>query len=101
MSKNPAVNALAGLLYIVLVVSFLYNAPAFLGKTQSIFIPIALLSLFVFSAASTGYIFLYQPLGLLLEGQKEESIHLFLKTLAIFALSAAVLVLIGLHLTLS
>ena len=99
MTKNPVVNALSGLLYIVLVVSLLYNAPTFMGKVESIFIPIAMLSLFVFSAASTGYLFLYQPLQLFLEGEKKKSVDLFIKTLVAFAISAATLVLIGLYLT--
>ncbi len=99
MTKNPIINALAGLLYIVLVVSFLYNASAFMGKEETIFIPIAMLSLFVFSAASMGYIFLYQPLQLFLEGEKKKSVDLFLKTLGVFAISAAALVLIGFYLT--
>jgi len=99
MTKNPIINALAGLLYIVLVVSLLYNASMFMGKEETIFIPIAMLSLFVFSAASMGYIFLYQPLQLFLEGEKKKSVDLFLKTLGVFAISAAALVLIGFYLT--
>jgi len=99
MTKNPIINALAALLYIVLVVSLLHYAPLFFGKEESIFIPIAMLSLFVFSAACTGYIFLYQPLQLFLEGEKKKSTDLFLKTLGAFAISAVTLVLIGLYLS--
>ncbi len=99
MTKNPIINALAGLLYIVLVVSLLNYSQTFVGKVESIFIPIAMLSLFVFSAASMGYIFLYQPLQLFLEGEKKKSVDLFIKTLAAFAISATALVLIGLYLT--
>ncbi len=96
MTKNPIINALAGLLYIVLVVSALFNAEFFFGQEENILIPIAVLSLFVFSAASMGYIFLYQPLQLFLEGHKKQSIDLFLKTLGVFAMSAALLVCAGL-----
>ncbi|MDO8518128.1 MAG: hypothetical protein Q7S26_02460 [bacterium] len=99
MTKNPIINALAGLLYIVFVVSLLYYAPKSVDKIKSIFIPIAMLSLFVFSAASMGYLFLYQPLQLFLEGEKKKSVDLFLKTLTAFAISAVILVLIGLYLT--
>ncbi len=53
----------------------------------------------MFSAASMGYLFLYQPLQLYLEGEKKKSVDLFLKTLGVFAVSAATLVFIGLYLT--
>ena len=96
MTKNPIINALAGLLYIVLVVSVLFNAQFFMGQEESILIPIAMLSLFVFSAASMAYIFLYEPLQLFLEGKKKESVNLFLKTLFAFAASAFALIAIGL-----
>jgi hypothetical protein len=96
MTKNPIINALAGLLYIALVASFFFYAPVYFPKEDNLVMPIAMLSLFVFSAASMGYIFLYEPLRLFLEGQKKESVDLFLKTLAVFAISAALLVFIGL-----
>jgi len=99
MTRNPLINALSGLLYIVLVVSCIYYAPTFGGKVESVFFPIAMLSLFVFSASCMGYIFLYQPFQLFLEGEKKKSVDLFLKTLSIFAISAAALVLAGLYLT--
>ena len=101
MTKNPILNALSGLLYIVLVVSLVYYSPNTIDHVGSIFLPIAMLSLFVFSAACMGYLFLYQPLQLFLEGEKKIALDLFLKTLVAFALSASVLVLIGLYLTTS
>ena len=99
MTKNPIINALSGLLYIVLVVSLVYSTPNSIDKLGSIFLPIAMLSLFVFSAATMGYIFMYQPLQLFLEGEKKKSVHLFLHTLVAFAICAATLVVIGLYLT--
>ncbi len=99
MTKNPVINALAGLLYIVSVVSLLYYAPMFFGRVENITIPIAMLSLFVFSAASMGYIFLYQPLRLFLEREKKKSVDLFLKTLGAFAASATTLVFTSVYLT--
>lgn len=101
MTKNPIVNALLGLLYIVLVVSLVYYSPKTIDQVGSIFLPIAMLSLFVFSAACTGYLFLYQPLQLFLEGEKKNAVDLFLKTLVAFALSASLLVVVGLYLTAS
>lgn len=101
MSKNPIVNALAGLCYIALLVTVIFYGPTYVHIQDSIFIPIGMLSLFVFSAATMGYLFLYQPLRLFLEGEKKEAVQLFLKTLFAFAASAALLVLIGLTLTAS
>lgn len=100
MTRNPVINALGALSYIVAVVSLLrYVSKVLAGTEESIFIPIAVLSLFVFSAASMGFIFLYQPLRLLVEGEAGESANLFLTMLAVFAVSAAVLVLAGLYLS--
>ncbi len=102
MTRNPFINALLGLLYIVLVVAALSYAPlVFVETEKSILIPIAMLSLFVFSAACMGYIFLSKPLQLFLDGQKKEAIELFIKTLVTFAVSAALLVSAGLYLTAS
>lgn len=99
MTKDPFINALSGLLYIVLFVSILYYTSGIGGNAPSIFYPIAALSAFVFSASCMGYFFLYQPLQLFLEGQKKESVDLFLKTTGIFGASAALLVSAGLYLT--
>jgi hypothetical protein len=98
MTKNPFINALSGLLYIVLFVSVLYYTSGIGGHTPSIFYPIAVLSAFVFSASCMGYLFLYQPLQLFLEGEKKRAVDLFLKTVGIFGVCAATLVLIGLYL---
>jgi hypothetical protein len=69
-----------------------------MGKVESIFIPIAMLSLFVFSAATMSYLFMYEPLQLFLEGKKKDAVNLFIKTLFVFAISAALLVSVGLYL---
>lgn len=99
MTKNPVINALLGLLYIVLVVSLLYYSPRSIDQAGTIFLPIAMLSLFVFSASCMGYLFLYQPLQLFLEGEKKKSVELFIQTLIAFAVGASALVLTGLYLT--
>ena len=99
MTKNPIINALVGLLYIAGVASFVFYVPPHIPVQQSVLIPIAILSLFVFSAACMGYMFLSQPIQLFLEGEKKEAIDLFIKTLVSFAISAAVLVVVGLYFT--
>ena len=86
MTKNPLVNALVATGYITLVALLMFYGTRFLGnKPDTIFAPIAMISLFTLSAAVMGYIFLYQPLQLYFEGEKKASVNLFLKTVAFFA----------------
>lgn len=86
MTKNPFLNALAAAFYIVAIVSLISSMEVLTGnKEDTIIIPMAMLSLFVLSAAIMSYIFLYQPLQLFLENKKKEGVDLFLKTVATFA----------------
>lgn len=100
MTKNPLFNALAGLLYIVVVAFLLFYGAPHLPIQESVLIPIGVLSLFVFSAATMGYIFLSQPLQLFLDGHKKEAVNLFLKTLFSFAIAAALAVGVGIFVSL-
>jgi hypothetical protein len=86
MTRNPLINALAAALYIIAVASFMYYGPRLAGPVDSVIIPIAMLSLFVLSAAVMGTLFFYQPVLLCLDGKKQEATTLFLKTLGTFAL---------------
>ena len=99
MTKNPILNALAALAYIAVLVSIIFYGGDFIEHSveDSIFTPIAFLSLFVFSAATMGYIFLGTPLQMFLEGEKKQAVDLFLKTLFSFAGIAAATVAIGLY----
>ncbi len=92
MTKNPVVNALAALLYIIGIASVMNFASQSGDLDNSIIAPIAFLSLFTFSAAVMGYIFFYQPIQLYLDGQKKTGVNLFLKTLFSFGLITAALV---------
>jgi len=88
MTKNPFYNALAAVLYIVIIVftmNFVDSKEVNTGMAQFI-TPIMVLSLFTLSAAVMGYIFCYQPLRLYLDGKKESAVKLFLKTVAVFAI---------------
>ena len=53
-------------------------------KLDTIFAPIAVLSLLVLSVAFMGYTFFGQPILMYMEGQKCEAVELFTKSLAIF-----------------
>ena len=85
MTKNPYLNALAAVIYIALVATFLYCGQLYLGPVHSIILPITMLSILVLSATVMGIIFFYQPVQMYLDGHKKEALSLFLRTVAIFA----------------
>lgn len=86
MTKNPILNALAAIAYIIIVAATMFYGSTHPGPADdSFFAPIALISLFTLSAAVMGYIFLGQPLQLYLDDKKKEAVNLFLRTVAIFA----------------
>ena len=85
MTKNPFINAFAATLYITAVASLMFYGTEHKVGVNSVFVPIAVMSLFTLSAAVMGYLFLYQPLQLYLDGKKKQAINLFLQTVAVFA----------------
>lgn len=90
MTKNPFINAFAALGYIVIVASLMFYGTKHMGHSESVLAPIAIISLFTFSAATMGYIFISQPLQLYLDGKKKEAVNLFLKTLMSFGIITAI-----------
>lgn len=99
MNKNPFLNALAATAYISLVASIMYYGPKESIPEPSVMIPIAVLSLFVLSAAMMGYFFLYQPVLYLIEGNAKEATKLFLMTVFSFACITGTMVLAWLALS--
>ena len=91
MTKNPFINAVVASAYIMLVGTIMNYGSRWFGGPDTFFTPMAALSLFVLSAAVMGYLFLYQPILLLLAGNKKEGLKLFLQTLAVFALITVLL----------
>lgn len=85
MSKNPFINALAASVYIVMVATIMNYGSKLFGEADTFVTPIAVLSLFVLSAALMGYFFLYQPFQLYFDGKKKEGVKLFLETVGVFA----------------
>lgn len=81
MSKNPFLNALSATAYIAVVASVMFYAPKTSMPADGVIVPIAILSLFVLSAAMMGYFFLYHPVQLLIEGKQKEATKLFLSTI--------------------
>jgi hypothetical protein len=84
MTKNPFYNAISAIAYIALVVLLLTFMETVTSGPDTFLAPIMMISLFTLSAAVMGYIFVYQPLRMYLEGEKEKAVQLFLQTVGIF-----------------
>ncbi len=84
--KKPFLSATAAALYIVVIV-IIVQTVTFALKSQegTLVIPMTMLSLFVLSAAVMGYLFLSEPLQLLLQNKKQEAIAFFGKVVGFFA----------------
>jgi membrane protease YdiL (CAAX protease family) len=84
MTKNPFYNALAAIIYIILIVFGLNNIPTIQYDLNQYIQPIIMLSFLVLSVSVMTYIFGYQPLVLFLDNKRKEAVSLFLKTVGIF-----------------
>lgn len=89
MTKNPFINASAGILYIIFVASVMFYGVEHAKPGNSVIAPAAVLSLFSLSAALMGYFFLYQPVQLYLDEKKKEATSLFVQTILVFAVITA------------
>lgn len=87
--KYASLNALGTFAYVILITIFFYFARlGFFGDGNPIIIPMAMLMLFVFSAALTGSLVLGKPIMWYLDGKKREALKLFAYTLvALFILT--------------
>lgn len=95
MTKNPILNALSASAYIILVVSIMtFVTQPLKSKPDTFFAPVTVLFVLTLSVAVMAYLFFYQPLLLFIEGKKKEAVHVFAKTVGIFAvITVAVLIL--------
>ena len=80
------IDAIATVLYIILIVSFIFSLQIFYPKEGIIIIPIAMLLLFVCSAAITGFLVFGKPVMLYLDGKKKDAIKLLGYTIGILIL---------------
>jgi hypothetical protein len=93
--KISLVNSIIAALYISAVALLMSNGQKLFGNTNGVFGGIAILMLFVISAAVMGFVILGKPLMMYLDGFKKEALKLFYLTIAWLALIAA-MVFIGL-----
>ena len=91
MTKNPFINAMASILYIIFVAFVMFYGMEHTKAGNSVIIPIAVLSLFSLSAVLMGYFFLYQPVQLYLDGKKKEATTLFVRTILVFAVITGII----------
>jgi hypothetical protein len=84
--KTALINTLATTAYIIGVACFMYfGTMVKVGRANAILAPIAVLLLFVFSAALTGFLIFGKPAQLYVDGKKKEALSLLSYTLIIFS----------------
>lgn len=94
MNPKPIIHAGAASLYIIvlsLIMTFIMKNTK---GPDTVLAPITALSVFTLSAAVMGYLFVFEPLRLYLEGKKKEGIQFFFQTVAVFAGITAVILLL-------
>ena len=89
--KKPFLYASGAALYIIVIVFVVQTVGSLLeSQNGTIIIPMTMLSLFVLSAAVMGFLFLSEPLYLLMENKKQEAVVFFAKVVGFFACFVAV-----------
>jgi hypothetical protein len=84
--KRAFIDSVGTAAYIILVVSFIFSLQIFSSKEDNIIIPIAMLLLFVCSAAITGFLVFGKPVMLYMDGKKKEAVSLLVYTIVILFL---------------
>lgn len=79
--KKAFMNAMGTAAYVVLVVLFIFSLQSFHQEPDTVIIPMAMLMLFVCSAAITGFLVLGKPLMWYIDGKKKEAVSLLAHTL--------------------
>ena len=85
--KRAFIDSFGTTAYIILVVLFIFSLQSlFSEKEDIIIIPVAMLLLFVSSAAITGFLVFGKPVMLYVDGKRKEAISLLAYTLGILLL---------------
>ena len=102
MIKNPFLNAFMALGYIGLIILIINKTSSIASQTpDTILAPVTMLSLFVLSVAIMGILFLYEPICLFLENQKQQALSFLIKTVGTFACFVVILALLLLYLSIN
>lgn len=92
--KTALVNSLATVIYISLVVFVMMNGQNFFGTASDFGGGLAMLMLFVLSAAVTGSLVIGKSILLYLDGAKKEAIKLLLYTILDLSLITLIIMII-------
>ncbi len=91
MFNNPFITALGASAYIFLVVGIMnYVSHMLRDKPDTFLAPLTALFMLTLSVAVMAYCFFYQPLQLFIEGKKKEALQFFVRTVGIFSIFTAV-----------
>ena len=85
-------NALGTAIYVSLIALFMQNAERIFGQMDNLFGPVAILLIFVLSAAITGSLVLGRPILMYLDNRKAEAVKLFIYTLGWLFVILAVII---------
>jgi membrane protease YdiL (CAAX protease family) len=85
MKINPFTNALAVVVYILVVVGIITALQSPNTPDKGILAPLFLLSLFTLSAAVMAFLFFYQPFKLYFDNHRKEAVMYFMKTVGYLA----------------
>jgi len=91
MNKKPIQNGLLASTYILLIASVMNFATRFSDKPDSFLAPMLFISIFTFSAAVMGYLFVFEPIQLLIAGKKQQAVNFFLQTLGVFGIITVII----------
>jgi hypothetical protein len=80
------INALATIAYIFLIALFMYSLQGLAPQEDTPFLIASMLSLFVCSAAITGFLVFGKPVMLYIDGKKREAVLLLAYTIGILFL---------------
>ncbi|MDB4940449.1 MAG: hypothetical protein JWO40_874 [Candidatus Doudnabacteria bacterium] len=89
--QRSFLNALGTVAYVSLISIVMSNGNKIFGEKDTAITPIAVLMLFVLSAAITGSLVVGKPLLMYLNNEKNEAIKLFMYTVGWLALATIVL----------
>ena len=85
--KRALIDSFATTAYILIIVLFIFSLQnSFSEKKDIVIVPIAMLLLFVCSAAITGFLIFGKPVMLYLDGKKKEAVSLLGYTIGILLL---------------
>jgi hypothetical protein len=83
--KVAATNAIATALYVVSIGTFMFYVPRMFAEDKdTVFIPIAILMMFVWSASVCCALLFGRPILWYMDGRKKEAVSLIFATLGIF-----------------